>query len=1286
MRPTTLLQPALIVGASNDPAEHEAEAMAARVVGASAPAPTLAAPNTPANAAPLRRDAEAQPNLDELTPVPAPTEQQDFDLPTENDVSTDGLDASDMAELESGDPVDSNGEGEVQAFANPRAVVGRDGGAAPADVSRIVANPGPGRALPSGVRKRIEPHFGTSFEDVRLHDTPADQDAAARIGARAFAHKNRIWLGRGESATNTRLMAHELTHVVQQTKGSKALPLRREIAQREEAAPEAGGFGSGAIEKLARYVPGYSLITVIMGRTLFSGARVLKTATNLLGGLFGLHPLGTVLFDKLRETNMVEEAFQWVQSRLSDLNLSWSRLKGVIDKALSPPLIGARKYIADLFVPLMRDIGTFVVGVGKKVLEFTVRGALRLAGPYADKVWAIIQQAGDVLDLIIENPLAFAKNLIKAVVGGFMKFGANILTHLKKGLLGWLFGAIAGAGITLPEKFDFKGLMSLVMQILGLTYATFRAQLVKQLGPSGERKVAMIEKSVEIVKVLLKEGFAGIWQKMLELIENFKATLIGGISSMVVTTVIKAGISWLAGLSNPVGAVVKVVLGIYDMIVAFLERLQQIMDVAQSIFSSIGAIARGQTEAASNFVEQTIGRTVPVVIAFLAAALGLGGISSKIKAVITKLQAPVKKAMGKMIAFVIKKAKKLFSKIIGKLNGKRKLPSVGFKIGKTPHEYFAKKSGKKMVFMIASEEATEEQKLKATKAEVAKIELPAEKAEAQKPLEELDQAEKETDKFENVVVDSEKQNNRRINDKVGVLLTRNAKEIQEDAMRVDEQLSTSSDPGEVKHALIRAVPPRMKSFEGVAASYEKLKDVKKQQFAAHPDLAGFYELDHTIEKQFFKIVLESLHLIDPANAAAGKDANVPANPGRAKRNVGNGQPNDKTARADKTNKFSLGQIGKAGGSFEKIDEKGNQLPAIALHQTLHNPNKSTFTGGPQAIIQDAIKSDPDKAPAAITAALKKQMDMEYKDILSRAKADPTIDKVMVQSIKEGLDVTYKTNADIFGFDIAAGPDNSVDTGDVSSNLQTFEGNAKIPNFLMDEGSGRFYKKPLGGIKGYMENDHILDQAYPKKARDTAMLPEGNADRLSAKVDAALAARGTTKTTTMSRRLARLSNSKLYPKHSNIAKYDNGGKAGWTVAIHKTLNEEVKQDLAGEGSPASNVANASKQQPEAALNAFRDYVLEPDVAKAKTHYATGAALSQSPVNEVLETRTQTHATYVKNRYDANKTLVSNSQGSPGGNKAAATAMAIIIGRARLSLSRASTETILLLPNRPTEPKD
>src|SRR5690606_5855957 len=165
--------------------------------------------------------------------------------------------------------------------------------------------------------------------------------------------------------------------------------------------------------------------------------------------------------------------------------------------------------------------------------------------------------------------------------------------------------------------------------------------LVKRLGKNGERKVAFLEKSVEVVKILLKEGFVGIWQRVVEAIEGFKTTVIDGIRDWVIQSLVMGAVSWLAGLSNPIGASVQVALAIYNMIKAFLERLEQIMALASSIFSSMATIARGQVEQAAEFIEKTIARTIPVVLAFVAALIPVTGITKTIQNIIKRLQAPV---------------------------------------------------------------------------------------------------------------------------------------------------------------------------------------------------------------------------------------------------------------------------------------------------------------------------------------------------------------------------------------------------------------------------------------------------------------------------------------------------------------------------------------------------------------------------------------------------------------------------------------------------------------------
>ena len=79
-----------------------------------------------------------------------------------------------------------------------------------------------GHPLDSGVKSLLEPLFGHNFGDVRVH---ADGDADALsddFSARAFTFGNDLFFGADEYAPDTlngrHLLAHELTHVVQQSR------------------------------------------------------------------------------------------------------------------------------------------------------------------------------------------------------------------------------------------------------------------------------------------------------------------------------------------------------------------------------------------------------------------------------------------------------------------------------------------------------------------------------------------------------------------------------------------------------------------------------------------------------------------------------------------------------------------------------------------------------------------------------------------------------------------------------------------------------------------------------------------------------------------------------------------------------------------------------------------------------------------------------------------------------------------------------------------------------------
>jgi hypothetical protein len=83
-----------------------------------------------------------------------------------------------------------------------------------------------GTPLPRDLRTRLERVLDADLRDVRVHAGPAASRAADAVEARAFAQGRHIWLSDRESPHDHRLLAHEATHVVQQTGGGRALPVR----------------------------------------------------------------------------------------------------------------------------------------------------------------------------------------------------------------------------------------------------------------------------------------------------------------------------------------------------------------------------------------------------------------------------------------------------------------------------------------------------------------------------------------------------------------------------------------------------------------------------------------------------------------------------------------------------------------------------------------------------------------------------------------------------------------------------------------------------------------------------------------------------------------------------------------------------------------------------------------------------------------------------------------------------------------------------------------------------
>lgn len=103
----------------------------------------------------------------------------------------------------------------VQRNALPQ--VGPEGGRVESGLARqIEQGKQGGRPLPRKIRRQVEESLGADFSAVRVHTDKNAEQTNQALGARAFTHGKDIFLGAQQSPHDVQLMAHELTHTIQQ--------------------------------------------------------------------------------------------------------------------------------------------------------------------------------------------------------------------------------------------------------------------------------------------------------------------------------------------------------------------------------------------------------------------------------------------------------------------------------------------------------------------------------------------------------------------------------------------------------------------------------------------------------------------------------------------------------------------------------------------------------------------------------------------------------------------------------------------------------------------------------------------------------------------------------------------------------------------------------------------------------------------------------------------------------------------------------------------------------------
>ncbi len=105
--------------------------------------------------------------------------------------------------------------------------------------SALAASKGSGDRLPEGTRRQMESSIGSDFSGVRIHNDPGAAQMSRDLNAQAFTHGSDIYFNSGKYETTTKkgkhLLAHELTHTIQQGNGLRTSRIQRNVSNPQAA-------------------------------------------------------------------------------------------------------------------------------------------------------------------------------------------------------------------------------------------------------------------------------------------------------------------------------------------------------------------------------------------------------------------------------------------------------------------------------------------------------------------------------------------------------------------------------------------------------------------------------------------------------------------------------------------------------------------------------------------------------------------------------------------------------------------------------------------------------------------------------------------------------------------------------------------------------------------------------------------------------------------------------------------------------------------------------------------
>jgi hypothetical protein len=408
-----------------------------------------------------------------------------------------------------------------------------------------------------------------------------------------------------------------------------------------------------------------------------------------------------------------QQAMKDVNDKLKKLDEEIDKRKEKLQQQLVDKRAAAMKAIDDKIAKMKEKLSGAISIIGKLLLDAAkkfFKWALEKLGVDAEAFFATLVKAGEAIKAIFKSPGKFLSNLIAAIKGSIDDFKANFKAYIIGALADWLTGAMGSTGIEIPKEFTVKSVILMLLQVLGLSWAFLRSKLVALIG---EQKVAWAEKTVDVVKKFITGGVTALWDWIKDQAASIKDAFIESTKGWLLTTLVTKFAEWIVSLLVPGGAILRLIQGIYNLVMWFVNNIQKIIRWVNAVMDSLGNIALGAIAAAVGFIVSAIKTIIPVILDFFARLFNISGIVESVKNIIAKIAAPIHAAINKVIDWIVGWVKKLFGKgkeekkpenkeAAAKMEDTEVGKVVHFNDGEEDHEIWIAVKGDNVEVMVAS--------------------------------------------------------------------------------------------------------------------------------------------------------------------------------------------------------------------------------------------------------------------------------------------------------------------------------------------------------------------------------------------------------------------------------------------------------------------------------------------------------------------------------------------------------------------------------------------------------